>query len=45
MMKSEDNDMLGRIFRNARIFDLYSIAVWPRFIAIKMRSEPLCTGR
>ena len=45
MMKSEEILISGRILRRRRIFDLYSSAVWPRFIAASMRSEPLCTGR
>src|SRR3569833_516990 len=44
-MKSDVRQMSGRSARSLRIFALYSSAVWPRFIAIKMRSEPLCTGR
>ena len=41
MMKSDESEMLGRILRSARIVALYSSAVCPRFIAIRMRSEPL----
>ena len=39
------NNSVGRIARILRMIDLYSRAVWPRFIAASMRSDPLCTGR
>jgi hypothetical protein len=37
--------MSGRTARRRRILDLYSSTVCGRFIMVRMRSEPLCTGR
>ena len=45
MMKSEEMLISGRIFWRRLIFDLYSSAMWPRFIAARIRSDPLWTGR
>ena len=45
IIKSEEILISGRTARRRRILDLYSMAVWPRFMAIRIRSEPLCTGR
>ena len=44
-MKSDDKEISGLISLSFRIFDLYSITVWPRFIEPRILSEPLCTGR
>ena len=44
-MMSVEIEMSGRTARSLRSFCLYSSTVWPRFIAARMRSEPLCTGR
>ena len=43
--KSELMQMPGTAARSLRNLDLYSSAVWLRFIADRMRSEPDCTGR
>ena len=44
-MRSVEMQMSGRTARSLRSFCLYSSTVWPRFMAARMRSEPLCTGR
>ena len=44
-IRSVDMHMSGRTARSLRSFCLYSSTVWPRFIAARIRSEPLCTGR
>ncbi|MNY33916.1 hypothetical protein D3C86_1682170 [compost metagenome] len=44
-MKSELMQMSGTAALSLRMRDLYSRAVWLRFIAARMRSEPDCTGR
>jgi hypothetical protein len=40
-MKSEDRLMSGRACAQLAHLRLYSSTVWPRFIAARMRSEPL----
>ncbi|MNP26369.1 hypothetical protein D3C76_1192260 [compost metagenome] len=44
-MKSELMQMPGTAARSLRSLDLYSSAVWLRFIAARIRSEPDCTGK
>ncbi|MDT4863233.1 hypothetical protein FQZ97_979290 [compost metagenome] len=44
-MKSELMQMSGTAAFSLRMRDLYSSAVWLRFIAASTRSEPDCTGR
>src|SRR5258706_9847127 len=44
-MKSEDIPMPGLAARSLRAIDLYSRAVYPRFIAASTRAAPDCTGR
>src|SRR5690554_1891524 len=44
-IKSELIKISGTAAFSLRMRDLYSSAVWLRFIADKMRSEPDCTGK
>ncbi|MCY1436304.1 hypothetical protein D9M71_524230 [compost metagenome] len=44
-MKSELMQISGTAAFSLRMRDLYSSAVWLRFMAARMRSEPACTGR
>ena len=44
-MKSPESAMSGRAVLMRSITARYSAAVWRRFMALRMLSEPDCTGR